>query len=290
VNTTYTAIFRTASAITVPGSPDGLTATVNGQGVALGWTAALGAMTYRVEAGSAPGLANLFNADVGDVTLLQATAGPGAYFVRVRAANTIGVGPPSNEVRVTIDGGAACVTPPPAPANFSVQAAGLSAAFSWAPAPNATSYVLDVGSASGQSNLLSANVGAGTGYAAAGPAGTYYTRLRAVNACGASGPSQEAALTLGCTSAVPGPTGLTAIKANGILTLRWVGALGASSYRVRAGDGAGRTNLLDSDLGPATVQQFNLAGVPPGPYFVTIAAVGACGVSGASNEVLVQVP
>ncbi len=39
-----------------------------------------GAMSYRLEAGTAPGLANLFNGDVGDVDRLQALVPPGTYF------------------------------------------------------------------------------------------------------------------------------------------------------------------------------------------------------------------
>jgi hypothetical protein len=57
-------------------APSNLRATVNGSTVALAWDGAPGA-TYLLEAGSAPGLANLFNGNVGGVTSLTTSAPPG---------------------------------------------------------------------------------------------------------------------------------------------------------------------------------------------------------------------
>jgi predicted phage tail protein len=58
---------------------------------------------YLIEAGSQSGSANLAAVPVGNV-LSFSTAGvpPGTYFVRVRAFNAGGQGPPSNEATVVV--------------------------------------------------------------------------------------------------------------------------------------------------------------------------------------------
>jgi len=89
----------------VPGAPTGVTITENAGGiVALSWTAASGSPTsYVLEAGSAPGQANLANADVGATTSFRATGVvAGTYYVRVRARNGCGTGPVSIEVTVSV--------------------------------------------------------------------------------------------------------------------------------------------------------------------------------------------
>jgi hypothetical protein len=77
---------------------------VTGGAVALSWQPAAGTVSgYVVEAGSAPGLANLASATTGAATSYTATAvPPGVYFVRVRATNDGGPGPPSNELTIVV--------------------------------------------------------------------------------------------------------------------------------------------------------------------------------------------
>ncbi|MCX6549929.1 MAG: PKD domain-containing protein, partial [Acidobacteria bacterium] len=85
-----------------PGAPGSLTITQNSGGnVAFRWTAAAGGpTTYVLEAGSAPGLANLATVDLGGTGTAFATSGVGAgtYYVRVKAANACGTSAPSNDV------------------------------------------------------------------------------------------------------------------------------------------------------------------------------------------------
>jgi hypothetical protein len=88
----------------LPLGPSNLTGSVSGQSVSLSWVAAAGAITgYVLEAGSAPGLVNVAQIDIGPGTGLSAVAPPGTYFVRVRARNGCGLGPASNEVTLTIN-------------------------------------------------------------------------------------------------------------------------------------------------------------------------------------------
>jgi Tol biopolymer transport system component len=88
----------------LPLGPSNLTGSVSGQSVSLSWVAAAGGITgYVLEAGSAPGLANVGQFDIGPGTALSAVAPPGTYFVRVRARSGCGLGPASNELTLTIN-------------------------------------------------------------------------------------------------------------------------------------------------------------------------------------------
>lgn len=65
---------------------------------------------FVVEAGSAPGLANLASFPVaGGATLTVENVPPGSYHVRVRARNDIGLGVPSNEILVHVPAAGAAV-------------------------------------------------------------------------------------------------------------------------------------------------------------------------------------
>jgi hypothetical protein len=125
---------------------------------------------------------------VGLMTQLSLAAPFGTYFVRVRARNPCGLGPPSNEVMVVIG----CSGPPSAPSNLTVTVTGRAVSLSWpAASGQPSSYLLQVGSASGASNLFNADVGNLLSLSAIVPPGTFFIRVRARSACGASGPSIE---------------------------------------------------------------------------------------------------
>ncbi len=91
----------------LPGAPSGLQATVApDRRVTLTWTAPASggvATAYLVAAGSAPGLSNLAVISTGGTSTTYAVvAPPGTYYVRVRAINGAGLGPPSNEIVVVV--------------------------------------------------------------------------------------------------------------------------------------------------------------------------------------------
>lgn len=90
------------AACPLPGPPGGLARIGSGSTVVLNWTAASGATSYRVEAGSAPGLANLASLDLGAALSLSTPAPPGVYYVRVRGLNGCGSGPPSADLVVRV--------------------------------------------------------------------------------------------------------------------------------------------------------------------------------------------
>ena len=66
-----------------------------------------------------------------------------------------------------------------------------------AAAGNATTYVIEGGTAPGLSNLGVLPTGSlDTAIAGAAPSGTYYLRMRAANASGSSAPSNEVVLVV----------------------------------------------------------------------------------------------
>lgn len=85
-----------------PAAPT-LTAHVQGARVTLSWSAVDDATHYDIEAGSAPGLANLLASPGHAGTSLTVESVPsGTYYVRVRAINWVGRSLPSEEVRVVV--------------------------------------------------------------------------------------------------------------------------------------------------------------------------------------------
>jgi hypothetical protein len=138
------------------------------------------------------------------------------YYVRVRAVNEDGAGDSSNEAVVVVPGGiGTCAAPPNPPANVQSSVVGNLVTLVWAASAGgcaATSYIVQAGTAQGLSNVAVANVGGATTLQAAAPPATYYVRVIAINAFGASAPSNELSVTVGN---VP----------SGSLTGRWVGTL-----------------------------------------------------------------
>lgn len=90
----------------LPSAPSGLQSTVSGLVVTLSWAAPSGGATptaYVIEAGTAPGLANIAVVTTASTaTTFAATAVPGTYFVRVRAFSGCGSSAASGEVGIVV--------------------------------------------------------------------------------------------------------------------------------------------------------------------------------------------
>jgi hypothetical protein len=86
----------------LPGPASGLGVQIDGSLVHLRWTApstGSAPIGYVIQAGSAAGTSNLAVLDTGtNATAFDGVAPPGQYYVRIRARNTCGAGPASNEV------------------------------------------------------------------------------------------------------------------------------------------------------------------------------------------------
>jgi TonB family protein len=271
-------------------APTNLQASVNGSLLTLTWVApATPPGAYQVEAGSASGLSDIASVTVPPSPTGITTPVPnGTYFLRVRAMHQGGLSAPSNEVSVTVG----CAGPPPAPTEFSVAQGpgGNPVRFSWAtPAAPVDAYRIEAGSMSGLANLATlALAGSSTTLEVQAPQGTYFVRLRAQNACGASAPSTEVVVTVGAGCVPPSAPALAATVSGQVVTLNWSPpATGTSpyTYTLLAGSSPGASNLAIAAMGGATSFQAN---APTGTYYVRVVAANACG-SSTSNEVAVVV-
>ena len=231
------------AALSAPGAPTNLTFLVTGSTVTLNW--AIGPSerpptSYVIEAGSAPGGSDLVTFDTGSaITSLVATAvPPGVYFVRVRAKNVAGLSAPSNEVVITVGG--ACVGPLVAPTSLKASVSGSTVTLTWNASSGATSYILEVGSSAGATDVLTSDVGSQASLTASAPLGHYYLRVRARNACGTSQPSNEVVVVQFVVTGAPDD------PANGRLTS--IGMFSFDSSLAPAGGGTLRNTVTGLDI------------------------------------------
>lgn len=184
---------------TIPAAPSALASTANGSTVMLTWNAAAGSTVtaYWIEAGSASGMSDLAGFSTGSTatTFLATGVGAGTYFVRVRAINSAGTGPASNEVRLTVAGAhGPCSGAPGAPGGLSASVTGSTVILAWnGSAGLPTSYMVEAGASAGSSDLAIFDTASTspTLRATGVGRGTYFVRVRARNACGVSAPSNE---------------------------------------------------------------------------------------------------
>jgi hypothetical protein len=186
----------------------------------------------------------------------------------------------------------ACAPLPGSPGGLSGTVSTLTTSLSWT-APTSggppTSYVVEGGTTSGATNVLVFDtLSLGTTFVAPGiPNGTYFMRVRAKNAAGTSGPSNEITITGSTGCLLPGAPALSASVAALVVSLQWTVPSGSpTTYVLDAGSSAGATDLASVDIGAVT--QFSTS-APPGTYFVRVRARNACGTGPASNEVTLVV-
>jgi 5-hydroxyisourate hydrolase-like protein (transthyretin family) len=182
-----------AGGVGLPDAPTNLNAFMAGDRIWMTWNAAVGggpATGFVVEAGSASGASNIAAVNVSGASFTFSPVPSGFYFLRVRARNAAGVSPPSPEVMLVVGN----VPAPPSSPGLSHSVSGSTVTLTWtAPVFGAvTGYVIEAGSATGLSNLAVVAVGPVLTQSFSGvPPGTYFVRVRAVNALGASIPSSE---------------------------------------------------------------------------------------------------
>jgi hypothetical protein len=93
--------------------------------------------------------------------------------------------------------GSNCAGPGP-PSNLSAAIFGTTVTLTWAPGIGATSYRLLVGSGPGLNDVVVSDLGSAAtiGTATNVRAGTYFVRVQSLNACGQSGVSNEAVVSV----------------------------------------------------------------------------------------------
>ncbi len=175
-----------------PAAPAGLTRSLSGNTVTLGWrhTGAAAGLAYVVEAGTAPGAVDVGRFPVGERTNVSGGLPDGTYYLRVRSVTAAGDSQPSGEAITTIP---APATPPGAPGTLSASVSGGVVTLTWgAGTGNATSYVIEAGTAAGLTNIGALPTGnLDTTWSVPAPAGTYVVRVRAANAFGLSPATNE---------------------------------------------------------------------------------------------------
>jgi hypothetical protein len=273
--------FRDASPAP-PLPPDGLQASVTGTRVSLRWDPVPGAASYVLEAGSAPGLQDLFVGVVG-TTSLTANVPAGVYYVRVRSMGTTGVGYSTDTIVVQVG---AC-QPPSAPTGLTGSATGSRVTLQWLQAAGANGYQLDAGTAPQRNDLFSGSIGSATAIAGDLASGLYFFRVRGVNTCGAGPASVPVDVTVACPS-LTAPTNLSVSVVGTTVSLQWSAVAGATSYLLEAGLAPGVNNLFVGNVGAAP--SLAVSGVAPDSYAVRVRAVGACGVGLPTSTVAFVVP
>ncbi|MEZ5291539.1 MAG: fibronectin type III domain-containing protein [Vicinamibacterales bacterium] len=296
--TTTSPFVVTVSPSSVPSAPQNLAAVVTRNRVDFNWQAPASASTepviaYRLEAGFAPGqtVAVVPLGTALGYTVFNAPSG--VFYARVRAQTPAGLGPASNEVAFATGQAA----PPLAPQALLATVQGTGLALQWTEnplGPVIAGYQLHAGTGPGLSNIGVAPLPATQRtFAANAPPGTYYVRIVAVNAAGASPTSNEAVLVAqpGTCTIPSTPLGLVASVTSGRLNVAWnapqSGAI-PTGYTIQAGTTSGASNWGTFGLPPSPTAVSGI--VPSGPYFIRLFAANACGTSGASSQVSVTVP
>lgn len=165
--------------------------------------------------------------------------------------------------------------------------------FMWTPPAGggaATSFLLEAGGSPGTTAAVLP--AASTSLFVAGPPiGTFYVRVRAVNAAGTSPASAELTLRIGSGgNGLPGaPMNLVASMSGGRLTMTWSAPASGPlpiGYVVEAGSSGGLSNIA---VVPVSTRSFVFDGVPPGFYFLRVRARTAAGDGPASAEAMIVV-
>ena len=186
----------TPPVVSVPLPPRDLRAVVDGLNVSLTWNLPVEsppATSYLIDVGTLPGLLNIGTLETGSPSTTRTVTAttPGIYYVRLRARNPFGISGSSNEVTVTITGGGGCGLPP---SGLNATVIGSLVTLNWSPPPlsaDVTGYLVEVGSAPGQSNIARITTGISTVVSGTAGPGIYFVRVRALTTCGTTGPTNE---------------------------------------------------------------------------------------------------
>lgn len=283
----------TSEPIFAPG-PSNFRATVTGNNVLLQWDQTAGSWGWQIEAGSGPGLANLAVQRIGPLVNFGGGTIPftvtgvpnGVYFARVRSTRPdfSDVSVPSNEIVVTV-GPPACAAPPDAPTGLTAAVNGSNVTLFWAaPGTGSTpsSYLLEVGSAPGLSDILVFDTGSSaTSLQASAPPRVYFVRLRSRNACGTSAAAASTTVTVGVTtsttSTVPASSTTTIPRTN--TTTTTIGSQPTTTSTTVPGSTTSTTSTTSSSTSSTSTTTTSVAVAPTATFSYS---PNPCTISGAS--------
>lgn len=278
-----------------PGAPTSFQASASGNTVNMSWGAPTsgGVPTgYTVVARTTPGGPVLVTLPVGNLLHVGVAAPDGTFVVSVVATNAAGTGPESAGATVVVPQD---VPSPGAPSGLAASVAGTTAVFTWsAPASGGapTGYTLVAGTSPGFATpLVSMPLPASPRSATVSsiPPGTYYVRIVAQNAGGASAASNEVPVTVAGATTPGAPTLNVPTVSGNSVTVSWSpGAGGApTSYTLTATATPGGVPIATV---PLTGVSAGFTGVPSGTYYLQLTASNGAGTSAPSNQVTVVVP
>jgi hypothetical protein len=182
-----------------------VTASVNGGVVTVQWNGVPGATAYDIiVTGSLSGTVSV----PASVTSFTVTAPPGIYNIQIRGTAGSVQGPLSNTATVNVGGGGPTPgCPAPAAPAVTASVAGFGVTVSWTPVAGAIGYRVEFSRTPGGTELVQTVPAAQTAIAGNVPfAGTFFVRVTAGSACGATATSTEISFTAG-TSPAPVPPG-----------------------------------------------------------------------------------
>ena len=272
--------------VTAPAAPT-LTAATSGTGVGLSWTTPAdggSAITgYNVLRSTSSGAETLLTTvAAGTTTFTDSTAAAGtAYFYKVAATNSVGVGDLSNEVSATPASAPAAPTASAADGNGKV-------ALSWTATSDGgspiTGYQIYRGLSAGTETPYT-TVGTVTSYAdtAVNAGTTYYYTVRATNAVGTGAASAE---TSAVPTTVPSAPALTATGGKSAVSLTWAapatGGAPITGWGIYRATTSGAEQLIQTiSSGTSYVDNTVTGGTT---YFYEVAAINRNGTGALSRE------
>ena len=236
------------------------------------WSASVGAASYNVYRGTAPGNETLLASGLTGTSYADSPPLPGTtYYYVVSAVDAVGPGPLSIEVSTT--------TAPPTPASLIATGGINQIAITWTAAPGAGWYNIYRGSTTGTEVLYQANVATTTFVDTGLTANTaYFYEVTAANSSGESVPSAEVTTT----TAPPTPATLAATGGVNQIALTWTTVAGASGYNLYRGSASGSEALYQANV---TATTFVDAGLAAGAkYYYWVTAINSGAESPASTE------
>ena len=179
---------------------------------------------------------------------------------------------------------------PGTPSSLSANVQGNSVALTWAaPTTGGTpsSYQLQAGYTPGGTEIGPIPAPSTGLFFNSVPNGQYYVRVLALNAAGASAPTSDLVLNVGCAGPPAAPTSLNTVVIGSVVGVNWNVEPGTVTTRLEVGYAPGATSLTFTFPAPTAGLSVN---APPNTYFVRVRAVNGCGQSAPSVERTVVVP
>jgi titin len=278
----------TQTVLTVPAPPAATAAgSVTSTGFTANWTASTGATKYFIDVSTDKAFGSFVtgynNKDAGNVITLSVTGltAHTTYYYRLRALNANGTSTNSNIIAI--------IGLPTASAATLVNESGFKA--NWSAVAGVTKYKIDISTASDFSSFA----GIYNNYEVADSASlavtgltantTYYYRVRAFNADGTSGNSEN--ITVTTAPLPPVASAATALTPTGF-TANWAASAGATGYYIDIARTSAFTTFLEGyeNLNVGNVTSLVISGGERGiSYYYRLRAYNASATSGNSSVI-----